>query len=107
MRAHVCARADRGALISRATPPRQCYTSLQLLRAGRQPLSAAAVEVQRLLASSSALRGLLIVFTCYTVSTALSKVSLAYISVPLQVVVKSGKSAHSALCCRLASAANC
>ena len=72
---------------------------MQLLRAGRQPLSAAVVEVQRLLASSSASRGLLIVFTCYTVSTALSKVSLAYISVPLQVVVKSGKSAHGAATC--------
>ena len=65
--------------------------SLQLLRQGRGPASAAAAELRRLWASRSAVRGLLISLGAYTVSTSLSKVSLAYISVPLQVVVKSSK----------------
>jgi len=62
-----------------------------LLRRGRSPLAAAVSGVRRLAASQSARHGLLVVFTSYTLSTALSKVALAYVSVPLQVVVKSSK----------------
>lgn len=65
--------------------------SAELLRAGRSPLAAASAECRRLAASRGATHGLAIVFGCYTLSTSLSKVSLAYISVPLQVVVKSSK----------------
>ena len=69
----------------------QVFMSAQLLRQGRAPASAAAAELRRLWSSRSAVRGLLISLGAYTVSTSLSKVSLAYISVPLQVVVKSSK----------------
>jgi hypothetical protein len=65
--------------------------SADLMRQGRWPVASAVAELRRLAASRSAVRGLGISFTAYTVSTALSKVSLAYISVPLQVVVKSSK----------------
>jgi adenosine 3'-phospho 5'-phosphosulfate transporter B3 len=73
-----------------ATP--QLYmTAAELYTKGRWPLRSAVLELRRLAASRSALRGLGIVFGTYTLSTSLSKVSLAYISVPLQVVVKSSK----------------
>jgi adenosine 3'-phospho 5'-phosphosulfate transporter B3 len=66
-------------------------TAAELYTKGRWPLRPAMLELRRLAASRSALHGLGIVFGTYTLSTSLSKVSLAYISVPLQVVVKSSK----------------
>ncbi len=65
--------------------------ALRLLASGAAPLSLAAAELRRLASTRSAYRGLAVVFLAYTGSTTLSKVSLAYISIPLQVVVKSGK----------------
>lgn len=59
--------------------------------AGRAPLQLAVSEYRRLAGARSAHRGLAFVFGAYTASTTLAKVSLAYISIPLQVVVKSGK----------------
>jgi drug/metabolite transporter (DMT)-like permease len=66
-------------------------TAAMLITTGRWPFAACVAEARRLRSSRNAVTGLSIVFLCYTVSTALSKVSLAYISVPLQVVVKSAK----------------
>ena len=66
-------------------------TAAELVTSGQWPFAAALAELRRLASTRSARQGLFIVFGCYTLSTSLSKVSLAYISVPLQVVVKSSK----------------
>jgi adenosine 3'-phospho 5'-phosphosulfate transporter B3 len=58
---------------------------------GESPLLYARVEASRLASSTATRTGLSCVFASYTVSTALSKISLGYVSVPLQVVVKSSK----------------
>ena len=58
---------------------------------GGAPLQLAASECHRLAGAKAAHRGLAFVFGAYTCSTTLAKVSLAYISIPMQVVVKSGK----------------
>lgn len=69
----------------------QFALALKQLLSGGRPVSQARAELRRLASTRSAYRGLAIVFSAYTLSTTLSKVSLAYISVPLQVVIKSGK----------------
>jgi adenosine 3'-phospho 5'-phosphosulfate transporter B3 len=68
-----------------------CSIAVLELAAGRDPLALALSEGRRLAGAKPAHRGLAFVFGAYTASTTLAKVSLAYVSIPLQVVVKSGK----------------
>ena len=68
-----------------------CAIAVLEVAGGRDPLALALSEGRRLAGAKAAHRGLGFVFGAYTASTTLAKVSLAYVSIPLQVVVKSGK----------------
>ena len=67
------------------------WAAAGLLAAGQSPLAVASTELRRLAASHSAHRGLSIVFACFACTMLLSKISLVYVSIPLQVMVKSSK----------------
>jgi solute carrier family 35 (adenosine 3'-phospho 5'-phosphosulfate transporter), member B3 len=67
------------------------WAAVNTLSAGQSPLAVATLELRRLAASHSAHRGLSIVFACFAITMLLSKISLVYVSIPLQVVVKSSK----------------